>query len=489
MTACAACGAQTASFDRFCNECGHSQPEQSAPDALGPAARPSGSISAAPPALLLACALMAAMGAYLLFLSLSGFADGWNLLSGGGDFWVFGVVVLSAILVTGALAVALVAIAWRLTTGDRVARGLAYVLLAVTAAIVLFGQDFSVAPMLVLVGALGLIALLALIPQVNEYFALHHGDQVVPVVVAQTLLVWWAFMVTLFGLSALPLAAIDGGAALVGGVSILIGIGALVIGRGLGERDRTARVATTVGAAVYVALILLTGEGGARVIPIVFAAGIVGLLWVPQDSRLHFGDIHTPGAVPSGMPCPACGEAVASGDTYCGRCGRRMSSLPHATDAPVQSRSTLPASEASAAKRTRSSPTHDSSAQGTARPAETLMLLGPAGTPVAWPQLALIGRNPSAGRGDRPDALLVRVDDPECMVSKTHAAVGLDSTGPWVVDRSSTNGTEVVSEGAAPRRLEPGVRTHLRVGDIVLLGGGSQRVEVGLKRGNGPGGG
>ena len=485
MAACTHCGAAASSVDRFCNECGHPRPGPPTADVRLAAPTPGSALSNAPPALLGVCALIAAMGVYLLVVSLSGFSAGWSLLTDGGDLWVLGVLFLSAILVAAALAVALLLVAWRMTTGDRVARGLAYVLLGVTAVVALAGQDFSLGPVAVLLGSLGCIAALALVPAVNDFFARQQSDQVVPVVVARTLLAWWAFIVILFGLSALPLAAFDGRAALVGGVSILIGIGAGVISRSLGERSRSARVVITLGAAAYVVLTLATGDGAARVIPIVFAAAIAGLLWVPRDARVYFGDISAdsgaitshqsvgvaPAAGPpprdvqaSGRPCPACRETSRPGDVYCGWCGQQMGSPVE----PARGEISAPAPPE----------------RHVTRPPELLMILGDSHAPVTWPEAALLGRDPSIGRGDPPDSLLIRVTDPERMVSKTHAGIGLDKEGPWVMDRLSTNGTEVVSQGMAPRRLEPGVRARLAVGDVVLLGGGSQRLEVAAYEGD-----
>ncbi len=81
---------------------------------------------------------------------------------------------------------------------------------------------------------------------------------------------------------------------------------------------------------------------------------------------------------------------------------------------------------------------------------------------------ALIGRNPQA-TGEGP-VVLVAVEDPTRSVSKTHAEMGVDAGGFWLVDRGSTNGTILTRPGGAPQGLEPGVRATVTVGSVVQVG-------------------
>ncbi|MET4224137.1 RDD family protein [Oerskovia enterophila] len=81
---------------------------------------------------------------------------------------------------------------------------------------------------------------------------------------------------------------------------------------------------------------------------------------------------------------------------------------------------------------------------------------------------ALIGRNPQAtGEGA---VVLVAVEDPTRSVSKTHAEMGVDAGGLWLVDRGSTNGTILTRPGGAPQVLEAGVRVAVTAGSVVQVG-------------------
>lgn len=62
------------------------------------------------------------------------------------------------------------------------------------------------------------------------------------------------------------------------------------------------------------------------------------------------------------------------------------------------------------------------------------------GSLVRVPVFGLLGRDPEAVPGENVDAL-VRLEDPERLMSKTHAAFGQDADGVWVRDRASRNGT------------------------------------------------
>lgn len=83
----------------------------------------------------------------------------------------------------------------------------------------------------------------------------------------------------------------------------------------------------------------------------------------------------------------------------------------------------------------------------------------------------LYGRNPANEQG----AVAIAVRDETLSLSKTHFEVGGDSTGAWIVDRHSTNGTTLVRDGGRIP-LVPGVRTNLRAGDGLEFG--DRRVTV-----------
>lgn len=67
---------------------------------------------------------------------------------------------------------------------------------------------------------------------------------------------------------------------------------------------------------------------------------------------------------------------------------------------------------------------------------------------------AIIGRDPEAAPGE-PSQEALKVNDPGRSVSKTHASIGVDGTGLWVMDRGSTNGTRIIFAGGEIQRLNP----------------------------------
>jgi hypothetical protein len=85
----------------------------------------------------------------------------------------------------------------------------------------------------------------------------------------------------------------------------------------------------------------------------------------------------------------------------------------------------------------------------------------------------LVGRDP-APNPDWPGAQLLSVNDETKSVSKTHAAIELDSAGLWVTDLASTNGViistpnggEIDLDGSEHVQVEPGC--DIELGDFVI---------------------
>lgn len=92
------------------------------------------------------------------------------------------------------------------------------------------------------------------------------------------------------------------------------------------------------------------------------------------------------------------------------------------------------------------------------------------GSVVRVPVLGLIGRDPEAAAGETPDAL-VRLEDPQRLMSKTHASFGQDAEGVWVGDRGSRNGTQLVSPGGDVVDVPAGERMRIPVGWTAQVGG------------------
>lgn len=82
---------------------------------------------------------------------------------------------------------------------------------------------------------------------------------------------------------------------------------------------------------------------------------------------------------------------------------------------------------------------------------------------------ALVGRNPAAAAGETVD-LLIPFADMGRSVSKTHLHLTVDSTGVWVTDRNSTNGSGITPRGGDRQRLVPGRPVLAPVGTTVHFG-------------------
>ncbi|MFD0865183.1 FHA domain-containing protein, partial [Tessaracoccus lubricantis] len=81
----------------------------------------------------------------------------------------------------------------------------------------------------------------------------------------------------------------------------------------------------------------------------------------------------------------------------------------------------------------------------------------------------LLGRNPQKSPED-PEVHLVPASGDGRMISRTHVLIGTDPRGVYVVDRGSTNGTALVTQGG---RLEPcpaGTQVRVREGQQVSYG-------------------
>ncbi|MET4783028.1 FHA domain-containing protein [Glaciihabitans sp. UYNi722] len=81
----------------------------------------------------------------------------------------------------------------------------------------------------------------------------------------------------------------------------------------------------------------------------------------------------------------------------------------------------------------------------------------------------LLGRDPARVE-NWTSAGLLRINDPEKSVSKTHAAI--DCTGPefWITDLFSTNGVAVTTPDGVESVLDPGERASIPSGSTIELG-------------------
>jgi len=93
----------------------------------------------------------------------------------------------------------------------------------------------------------------------------------------------------------------------------------------------------------------------------------------------------------------------------------------------------------------------------------------------------IVGRQPSVSRV-MVEAMprLVHVQSPNGDISRSHVEVRLDGWDVLLVDLKATNGTVLVREGQAPRRLGEGEEAILLNGDIAELGDGVSLLFDGL---------
>ena len=90
----------------------------------------------------------------------------------------------------------------------------------------------------------------------------------------------------------------------------------------------------------------------------------------------------------------------------------------------------------------------------------------------------LIGRGPAAKDGESIDHLVAVVDE-SLLISKTHAAFGVDDGGFWLIDRGSVNGTSVLTPGGTQQKLVPWERQDIAWKSVVKVGGRSFTVTAG----------
>ena len=242
--------------------------------------------------LLGVCGAMALSGLLLLWPSLALLGDGFPILGDGSSGLALGLLAIDIGVIILAFAAVLLLLAWRLSHGDRVARGLSYVMLGAIAFAVLVGGDHSVGLIIVMLLSLACIAVLALVPAVKQFFTgpdAPHGDESMSVTMVRTLLTWFAGSAIFLGVTFLPMGAIGAQMVVAGLVFIAVGVGVFMLSSRLARGQSTARLITTGLTGAYALLALIGGgRNTATLLDLAIAAGVVCLLWLPEDARRHF---------------------------------------------------------------------------------------------------------------------------------------------------------------------------------------------------------
>ena len=114
----------------------------------------------------------------------------------------------------------------------------------------------------------------------------------------------------------------------------------------------------------------------------------------------------------------------------------------------------------------------ESSAAQRRRPEVAVVVL-PSGERVPLGRGVVIGRRPRSRRvEDGRVPRLVTVDSPGEDISRSHVELRVEDWNLVAIDLSSTNGTLLLRDGAAPQRLRPESSTILQLGDRLDLGDG-----------------
>jgi hypothetical protein len=92
----------------------------------------------------------------------------------------------------------------------------------------------------------------------------------------------------------------------------------------------------------------------------------------------------------------------------------------------------------------------------------------------------VVGRAPSA-KAAGGEAEVLAVDDPDGLISKSHAVFEVDGGQLWVRDLKSTNGVVIVGVDESEREVPSGGSAELVDGDEVELGSYAIRIQRGAR--------
>lgn len=248
--------------------------------------------NAVPLELLAVCALMTIAALLTLVPAIRIVPDIVELLGLSGFARQIGLLLLTVWAMLALVGVALIFLAWKMVHGDRVARGLSYVLLGGLGGAILIGDEQSTELVLGMLACFGALAVLALAPSLREFFGgagLTAGEQPAAVVQARMLVAIWAATMIFVGVMFLSLDDLDGKFLPIGVLLVLLGAATWYLNGRLARGDPTARSLITVAAGAYLVLLLILGEGHpGLILPLALAAGAVVNLWAGSEAQQHF---------------------------------------------------------------------------------------------------------------------------------------------------------------------------------------------------------
>ena len=251
-------------------------------------------LSSIPLELLGVCGVMALSGLLLLWPGLSLLSDGFPLLGDGSFGLAVGLLAIDLGAFVLALAAALGLLAWRLSHGDRVARGMSYILLGAIVFAVIVGGSHPTGLIIVMLLSAACLIVLAASPNVRQFFtgaAAPDAGQPVSITIARTLLTWFAVAAIFLGITFLPMGVLGGQMVFAGIIFLGVGVGVFLLSSRLARGEPTARLIVTILMAVYALLALIGGgRNTGTLLDLGIAAGIVCLLWLPQDAKDFFAE-------------------------------------------------------------------------------------------------------------------------------------------------------------------------------------------------------
>jgi hypothetical protein len=242
--------------------------------------------------------LLGAIGVLLVVVSIYLFSQIASIFGDGSEGVELGLYFTLLLMIPLVLGVGILYLARRLQQGDRLARVLAVMTCLAIAVATLLTGTHDLGWTLTGLLAIGALLLLLLDPVVKNFFLgydARYANEPVPVVAARTLMVVVAACDTFVGLAYLVLAPFDGHLIIWGIVSLAIALSVFVLSRQLAVGNPSARVLTTIIAAIYFVLSFFTGQGAPGVIvPVALAVSVVALLWLPNSSRRYFDHLADP---------------------------------------------------------------------------------------------------------------------------------------------------------------------------------------------------
>ncbi len=247
-----------------------------------------------PPELWAVIGLLCVAGLFTGIPVLQHLGDAFELITDGGLWDSFGLLVLVLYLELGFFAVLCFLLARLLSQGDPVARVVTVVVSGSLAVGLLVGSglDDGSATVTVLC-SIAAVACLVAPPRVREFLADRAPGAVAPtgVVAAGALVVMLGAILVAVGVAYLPVMSVRAKFGFAGLALAGIGIVCLKDRRRLPTGDPAARTQVSGLMAGAVLAILLGNEGsltGPLFIPLAMAVAVVGLLWVPPDIQAFF---------------------------------------------------------------------------------------------------------------------------------------------------------------------------------------------------------